>query len=1093
MTSLFISYSRRDTDCARRLTESFKGQELDFWIDWEGIPPTVDWWKEIEKGIEEADVFLFILSPDSIKSKVCKQEIDYAIKNGKRLIPVVVRDVNPEESPAGLGHLNWIFIRESDDFNIAFDRLITAIKTDYEWVKVHRDLQVKALEWERSSHDKSFLLRGTELQDAEFQLATNSSKEPYPTDLQRDYILRSRQAADRQRRLVTTIGIAVGIALAALAVFGWIQAGLAKEAQATAEAASTEAIAQKETAQANEARARANELAALAKIQAGNHLSRSLLLSVEAFNKYDTYNTRSSLLTALNTFPHITRPVFVDSGNYSKMIMSERLLATGNNEGEIFVWDAEDKSLVYHLSFGEGSLSEMKFSEDGSRLSARICSDQKCHITFWDLTTGNKINDLVIPPADLNVSSQVYPLAWSSDGENIAIPSCARHTDELTECIQSQISLVDIHTGKTRAAPIPLDLQSISYLAFVPRKNEIFSIGCQDTQTCAPMQAVFIDVRTGNQIKKFLPSEVTRNYFGYPIVSPKGIIIFNKDHTGGSEASEWVAWDVLAEEEKASKSFPASQYQEVAVPLPYITINRDGNVVGIGYFETVKIWKLDEGRTYDISLAAYPDMAPEFVLSPSGKLFTAKLTGLARSDIEATGLIVGNIDETVLQHPLPHDFESMISTAYNPGGKYFVTSDCVSESIAKECKRGMLTFWDAVTLQPVKEYKTPGTFTSYLRYSPDGKLLVSLDNLGYITTWNAETFSQILTSEKPLVDEVWDVAISPDDRVITFALSGNAGVGPVEFIDAQTLAPLDVENQLVENIGNTYPILDVAFNNRGDLVTWADSGSKIHIWNFAEKKLVADEVYGAIVAFSPDDQLMVSGGEDGTLQFWDAVTLKPSGPVFRASDYAYGITELEFSGDGNYLFVQSTDGGMWAHEDSAGKFSIVDVKNRQRIDPPIPIPKTGMSINSAGTKLLSPGYLWDVNPQAWLKLACRIAGRNFTQAEWEEYFPGEAYRATCQDWPLEEPETILPTLTPTPVPSPTIQVVETMQVGELININTASVQELDKLPGIGPTTAQKIIDYRTQNGPFRTIEEIMYVSGIGATLFDEIKSFITIE
>jgi len=71
MPSLFISYSRKDIEVARKLTEAFKDQDLDVWIDWEGIAPTVDWWQEIEKGIEEADIFLFLISPDSAKSKVC--------------------------------------------------------------------------------------------------------------------------------------------------------------------------------------------------------------------------------------------------------------------------------------------------------------------------------------------------------------------------------------------------------------------------------------------------------------------------------------------------------------------------------------------------------------------------------------------------------------------------------------------------------------------------------------------------------------------------------------------------------------------------------------------------------------------------------------------------------------------------------------------------------------------------------------------------------------------------------------------------------------------------------------------------------------
>jgi len=64
--------------------------------------------------------------------------------------------------------------------------------------------------------------------------------------------------------------------------------------------------------------------------------------------------------------------------------------------------------------------------------------------------------------------------------------------------------------------------------------------------------------------------------------------------------------------------------------------------------------------------------------------------------------------------------------------------------------------------------------------------------------------------------------------------------------------------------------------------------------------------------------------------------------------------------------------------------------------------------------------------------------------------------------------------------------------GDLVDINAASLDELDKLPGIGLTAAQKIIDYREENGPFARIEDIVNVSGIGSATYEEIKDLIMV-
>ena len=63
----------------------------------------------------------------------------------------------------------------------------------------------------------------------------------------------------------------------------------------------------------------------------------------------------------------------------------------------------------------------------------------------------------------------------------------------------------------------------------------------------------------------------------------------------------------------------------------------------------------------------------------------------------------------------------------------------------------------------------------------------------------------------------------------------------------------------------------------------------------------------------------------------------------------------------------------------------------------------------------------------------------------------------------------------------------------ILNLNTATKPQLELLPGIGPSIAQRIIDYRAEAGEFNTIEDLMSVSGIGPATFGKLKDHITVE
>ena len=197
MSHIFISYSRKDLELPdklpQRIVTALAENDLDTWVDWNSIPKGEDWWEHIKNGIEEADAFLFLVSPDSIVSEICQKEIDHAVKNGKRILPVILRDakdIHPEISKR-----NWIFCRDGqDDFNQAIAEIHETIQTDYEWLQYHRSLQVKALAWQ-ATQDKSRLLRGKELTEAEERL-TETHDHALPTELQRNYVLNSRRNED---------------------------------------------------------------------------------------------------------------------------------------------------------------------------------------------------------------------------------------------------------------------------------------------------------------------------------------------------------------------------------------------------------------------------------------------------------------------------------------------------------------------------------------------------------------------------------------------------------------------------------------------------------------------------------------------------------------------------------------------------------------------------------------------------------------------------------------------------------------------------------------------------------------------------------
>src|SRR3990172_1800925 len=143
MSDIFISYSRKDKEFVKRVHAALETINRDVWVDWENIPLTADWLEEICAGIESANAFAYVITPDSVRSEVCSLELMHAIEHNKRLVPILRRELIEEADRAALhpsiSSHNWIFFNEDNDpsFDTAFKALQVALDTDLEHLQVH--------------------------------------------------------------------------------------------------------------------------------------------------------------------------------------------------------------------------------------------------------------------------------------------------------------------------------------------------------------------------------------------------------------------------------------------------------------------------------------------------------------------------------------------------------------------------------------------------------------------------------------------------------------------------------------------------------------------------------------------------------------------------------------------------------------------------------------------------------------------------------------------------------------------------------------------------------------------------------------------
>jgi WD40 repeat protein len=316
----FLSYAREESDFVIGwLLPALRERGHEVWIDVD-ITGGARWRDRVKRGIEACKAVIFVITPASVASGACRDELEDAVALNKLIIPVVREDVQEGVLPDVLADAEWVLLREGDDPSGGLDRLVEALETDLEWRDQHTRLAGRAREWLDSGRNTSYLLRGADMRDAEVWFAQHGAHREAPTHEQGEYITRSRQVAGR--RLYTVIAVlSVGLAIAVgLAVFALIQR-------------------QNAIHQTHAAESRA--LAASSLLALGDDPELSLLLAHQAVREQDTPQARQALREAL-------------ASSHVRQTMAARKVALG------WAWMTPDESKVVANGIGPSYVFEAK-------------------------------------------------------------------------------------------------------------------------------------------------------------------------------------------------------------------------------------------------------------------------------------------------------------------------------------------------------------------------------------------------------------------------------------------------------------------------------------------------------------------------------------------------------------------------------------------------------------------------------------------------------------------------------------------------------------------------------------------------------------
>jgi WD40 repeat protein len=864
----------------------------------------------------------------------------------------------------------------------AWPRLRAWLDEDRAGLRAHRRLTEAAAEWERSARDPDVLYRGARLAEAE-GLATrqperlNSQERAFIAEsaAQRDREIAAaqerRRSRERLRRRVM-IGLAlfsgVALMLASVAAWQWWEAG---NQQAAAQRAQRHAESQQQIALSR-------QLAAQAINPRTGGFDRRLLLAVEAERLHpDSVDARNSLLTLLGSSPELIR--FMYDPQHREMFdirYSEdgQSVVTGTDQGSILIWDVEQQQIVTTIAPDDGWRYGMfDLSPDGRSIATLRIDPQGIgqSIRLLDMTTLQVIRDIPIPnPTHGVVTAR---LAFSPDGQLLVVARASR-PGSVRPSDSGHILVWNVASGEQVIDPIRAHGRGVWAVDF----------------------------------------------------NPDGTVLL----TGGVDGSIRF-WDTTTWE-PVGKALWADGWLDVAQFSP------DGRyVAAAGLHGSVDVWDLD-GIT-EVRKRSFDEPTEVFSLafsSDSTLLVTTSESGLVNL-LDLTG-------EHLERRPLAEHAGFVAAVAFSPVGHQFVSVGF----------GGVIAIWDATT--PSRLATTTnvpdmfglnhnGTFSvnadggefyigstssgevistlktnawsGWPALSQSGERVALIQGYGPVSIFNTTTGEMIGALSIDLSTQISTAAFSQDDALIATGTQD----GQISLWDGHTLERIgDLPNPHDSSVSY------LLFDAEGTTLLSAGMDGQVQVWDTRERARNGFVRAGqplTTVTFDPTKRLIAASGGGGAVYIWNLHDLTPAGPpLVTAGGW---LTNVQFSPDGQLI----------AAGDATGHITIWEARTHTPIGDSLSVEEMAVrwiafTHDSASLVSLARNVgdrqpdgeltVWTISTDAWVSLACTVANRNLSRAEWTQYLGSEPYHVTCPGLPIPD-DSDLSTVDDSGVTTPVIE------------------------------------------------------------------------